>query len=160
MNVLEEVDTFIGIDMAAPGSKDKTVTTVIKNESTSEDEDDLPIAGDLVEKDEPVGDTDSIESMFMMMRHVFDDLKYRRYEWKCNAANAASCNAALRFGFSAEGIFRQAGVVKGRSRDTAWFSIIDSEWPAIKTAYETWLSSDNFDKEGRQKTSLKELMLS
>lgn len=72
------------------------------------------------------------ECMYLMMRHVFDDLNYRRYEWKCNALNAPSCWAALRLGFTAESIFRQDCVIKGRNRDTAWYSILDSEWPALK----------------------------
>ena len=79
---------------------------------------------------------------------------YRRFEWKCNAANQASCRAAERFGFTFEGIFRQALVVKGKNRDTAWFSIIDSEWPKLKLAYEAWLDPDNFDENGRQMKSL------
>ena len=98
------------------------------------------------------------EAMFLMMRHVFDDLNYRRYEWKCDSRNAPSCKAARRFGFTPEGVFRQAAIVKGRNRDTAWFSIIDSEWPAIKLAYETWLSVDNFDENGVQKQKLSDLM--
>jgi len=98
------------------------------------------------------------EAMYLMMRHVFEDLHYRRYEWKCNALNEASCYAAKRFGFTFEGIFRQAGIVKGRNRDTAWFSIIDSEWPVIKLAYEGWLAPDNFNETGLQKRSLKDFI--
>jgi RimJ/RimL family protein N-acetyltransferase len=94
------------------------------------------------------------EAMFLMMRRVFDELGYRRYEWKCDALNAPSRAAALRLGFTFEGIFRQAVVYKGRSRDTAWFSIIDSEWPALKHAYERWLAPANFDAQGRQKQKL------
>lgn len=97
------------------------------------------------------------EAMFLMMRHVFDDLGYRRYEWKCNALNANSRAAALRYGFRFEGIFRQADVVKDHNRDTAWFSITDGEWPDIKSAFERWLSSDNFDADGRQRESLSAL---
>ncbi len=81
-------------------------------------------------------------------------LGYRRYEWKCNNRNEPSKRAAQRFGFKYEGVFRQHQVVKGENRDTAWFSIIDSEWPARKAAFERWLAPDNFDKEGRQKQSL------
>ena len=94
------------------------------------------------------------EAMYLMMRHVFDDLGYRRYEWKCNSLNAASRRAALRLGFTYEGEFRQDMVVKGENRDTAWFSILDSEWPRIKAGFEAWLSPDNFDADGRQKQSL------
>jgi RimJ/RimL family protein N-acetyltransferase len=97
------------------------------------------------------------EAMFLMMRRVFDELGYRRYEWKCNSLNAASRAAALRYGFRFEGIFRQADVVKGHHRDTAWLSITDSEWPAIKTAFERWLGPANFDAEGRQRRRLSEL---
>jgi len=77
------------------------------------------------------------EAMYLMMRRVFDELGYRRYEWKCNALNAPSRAAALRYGFQYEGLFRQAQVTRGRNRDTTWFSIIDSEWPALRTAFET-----------------------
>ncbi|MGB1250193.1 MAG: GNAT family N-acetyltransferase [Candidatus Promineifilaceae bacterium] len=94
------------------------------------------------------------EAIFLTMKHIFDELGYRRFEWKCDAFNAPSRKAALRFGFSYEGIFRQATMYKGHSRDTAWFAIIDKEWPALKQAYETWLSPDNFDTQGRQKSSL------
>jgi RimJ/RimL family protein N-acetyltransferase len=97
------------------------------------------------------------EAMFLMMRRVFDELGYRRYEWKCNALNAPSRAAAERYGFRFEGIFRHADVVKGRNRDTAWFSIIDSEWPGIKAAFERWLDPGNFDGEGRQRMSLSAL---
>jgi len=94
------------------------------------------------------------EAMYLMMRRVFDELGYRRYEWKCNALNAPSRAAAARYGFRFEGIFRQADVVKGRNRDTAWFSVIDSEWPGIKAAFEQWLDPGNFDADGRQRVSL------
>jgi RimJ/RimL family protein N-acetyltransferase len=97
------------------------------------------------------------EAIYLMARNAFDVLGYRRFEWKCNALNAASRRAALRFGFSFEGIFRQHMVVKGHSRDTAWFSIIDAEWPKRKEAFETWLQPSNFDGEGRQKVSLSAL---
>jgi hypothetical protein len=92
--------------------------------------------------------------MYLMMRRVFDELKYRRYEWKCDALNAPSRAAALRLGFRFEGIFRQAIVYKGRNRDTAWYSIIDREWPALKQVFERWLDASNFDAEGRQRESL------
>jgi RimJ/RimL family protein N-acetyltransferase len=98
--------------------------------------------------------TVTTEAMFVMMRHVFDDLGYRRYEWKCDALNAASRAAALRLGFRFEGIFRQALVYKDRNRDTAWFSITDREWPALRTAYESWLDAANFDDAGRQRRRL------
>ena len=84
------------------------------------------------------------EAMYLMARHVFEDLGYRRYEWKCNALNAPSRRAALRFGFTFEGIFRQHMIVKGRNRDTAWFSMLDSEWPVRKANFERWLDPSNF----------------
>ncbi|MGE8940555.1 GNAT family N-acetyltransferase [Leptospira interrogans] len=98
------------------------------------------------------------EAMFLLMRYVFDNLGYRRYEWKCDALNAPSRSAALRLGFTYEGIFRQAVIYKGRNRDTAWFSITDQEWPAIKGAYEAWLAPSNFDAGGKQKTRLADLI--
>jgi len=97
------------------------------------------------------------EAMYLMMRRVFDEVGYRRYEWKCNALNAPSRAAAERYGFRFEGIFRQAEIVKGRNRDTAWFSIIDREWPGIKAAFERWLDPGNFDGDGRQRASLSAL---
>jgi RimJ/RimL family protein N-acetyltransferase len=97
------------------------------------------------------------EAMYLLMRRVFDEFGYRRYEWKCDALNAPSRTAAARLGFRFEGIFRQAIVYKGRSRDTAWFSIIDSEWPALKAAFERWLDPANFDEAGRQRQSLSAL---
>jgi RimJ/RimL family protein N-acetyltransferase len=90
------------------------------------------------------------EAMFLMMRRVFDELGYRRCEWKCDALNAASRRAAERLGFVFEGVFRQATVYKGRNRDTAWHSIIDAQWPALKKAFERWLEPGNFDPQGRQ----------
>ena len=98
------------------------------------------------------------EAMFLMMARVFDELGYRRYEWKCDSLNAPSRSAALRLGFQFEGIFRQAVIYKGRNRDTAWFSMIDSEWPTLKRAYEQWLAPDNFDAEGRQQRKLNDLI--
>jgi RimJ/RimL family protein N-acetyltransferase len=97
------------------------------------------------------------ESMYLMMRRAFDELGYRRYEWKCDSLNAPSRAAALRYGFTFEGIFRQAIVYKGRSRDTAWFSITDTEWPRIRAAFEAWLAPGNFNADGRQKRSLSDL---
>jgi len=94
------------------------------------------------------------EAMYLMMRRVFDELGYRRYEWKCNSLNAPSRAAAVRLGFRYEGLFRQAQVVKGGNRDTAWFSIIDKEWPALRAAFEAWLDPVNFDAEGRQRRNL------
>jgi len=96
----------------------------------------------------------STESMYLMMRRVFDELGYRRYEWKCDALNAPSRAAAQRLGFQFEGIFRQATVYKNRNRDTAWFSILDKEWPALKARFERWLSPENFDEAGKQRKSL------
>jgi hypothetical protein len=94
--------------------------------------------------------------MFHMMHWVFE-AGYRRYEWKCNALNRGSRRAAERLGFSYEGIFRQAAVVKGRNRDTAWFACIDKEWPRLRAAYEAWLDPSNFDAEGRQRQALADL---
>jgi RimJ/RimL family protein N-acetyltransferase len=90
------------------------------------------------------------EAMYLMARHVFEDLGYRRYEWKCNALNEPSRRAALRLGFTFEGIFRQHMIVKGRNRDTAWFAMLDHEWPARKRAFEAWLDPANFDAAGGQ----------
>lgn len=98
--------------------------------------------------------TAATEAMYLMARHVFDDLGYRRYEWKCNAENTPSRRAAERLGFTFEGIFRQHMVVKDRNRDTAWFALLDHEWPARKAAFEAWLAPENFDSTGRQKASL------
>ena len=94
------------------------------------------------------------EAMFLMMRRVFAELGYRRYEWKCDALNAPSRRAAERLGFRFEGIFRQATIYKGRNRDTAWFSIIDREWPALERAFSLWLEPSNFDESGVQRVSL------
>lgn len=94
------------------------------------------------------------EAQYLLARYAFETLGYRRYEWKCNALNAASRRAAERYGFTFEGIFRQHMIVKGRNRDTAWFSIVDSEWPTRRAAFERWLAPDNFDSDGRQKKSL------
>jgi len=94
------------------------------------------------------------EAMYVMARHVFDDLGYRRYEWKCNALNEPSRRAAVRLGFTFEGVFRQHMVIKGENRDTAWYSMLDSEWPAAKAAFEAWLRPENFNGEGRQLRSL------
>lgn len=96
----------------------------------------------------------STEAQYLLMKYVFDELGYRRYEWKCDALNGPSRQAAQRLGFSFEGVFRQALVYKGRNRDTAWFSIIDSEWPQRRAAFEQWLAESNFDEQGQQKTSL------
>lgn len=90
------------------------------------------------------------EAQFLFMQYAFDGLGYRRYEWKCNNANEPSKRAAERFGFTFEGIFRQHMVQKGKNRDTAWYSVIDSEWPALKAAYRAWLSPGNFDADGKQ----------
>ena len=91
------------------------------------------------------------EAMYLLMRRVFDELGYRRYEWKCDSLNGPSRAAALRYGFTFEGIFRRAIVYKGRSRDTAWYSILAEEWPRIRSAFETWLDPKNFDEGGVQK---------
>lgn len=98
------------------------------------------------------------EAMYLLMRRVFDELGYRRYEWKCDDNNLRSRAAAVRYGFQFEGIFRQAIVYKERSRDTAWFSIVDSEWPAIRAGFEQWLSPKNFDATAKQVESLSTLI--
>lgn len=100
------------------------------------------------------GRSGATEALFLVARHVFEDLGYRRFEWKCNAANEPSQRAARRFGFSYEGLFRQHMVVKGENRDTAWFAMLDHEWPELKSAFVAWLDPANFDKEGRQKKRL------
>jgi RimJ/RimL family protein N-acetyltransferase len=100
----------------------------------------------------------STEAMFLMMRRAFDELGYRRYEWKCDSLNAPSVAAAKRLGFRFEGIFRQALVMKGRNRDSAWFSIVDGEWPALRSAFERWLDPANFDAAGAQRRSLSAFM--
>jgi RimJ/RimL family protein N-acetyltransferase len=97
------------------------------------------------------------EAVYLMARHAFDDLNYRRLQWKCDSKNEASKRAARRFGFVEEGTFRQHMIVKGRSRDTVYFSIIDSEWPRCKKAFEQWLDEGNFDKDGKQKRRLGEI---
>jgi len=104
------------------------------------------------------GTTLATEAMFLMMKRVFDELGYRRYEWKCDALNAPSCKAAQRLGFIFEGIFRQAVMYKKRNRDTAWYAIIDKDWPGIKKAFEEWLDVENFDEQGQQKQSLNAFM--
>ncbi len=98
------------------------------------------------------------EAQYLFARYVFDELGYRRYEWKCNDLNAPSKRAALRLGFTFEGVFRQHMIVKGRNRDTAWFSMLDNEWPARRAAFEQWLSPDNFDAASRQRVSLSALI--
>src|SRR5205823_7445731 len=97
------------------------------------------------------------EAMYLMMRRVFDELGYRRYEWKCNSLNAPSRAAAERLGFRYEGLFRQATITRGRNRDTTWFSVIDSEWPALRAAFERWLDPANFTADGTQRSSLASL---
>ncbi|HUD12670.1 MAG TPA: GNAT family protein [Terracidiphilus sp.] len=101
--------------------------------------------------------TAATEAMYLMARHAFDNLGYRRYEWKCNAQNQPSRRAALRLGFTFEGIFRQHMVIKDLNRDTAWFSMLDHEWPARKAAFEAWLDPANFDEAGNQRRSLAEI---
>jgi RimJ/RimL family protein N-acetyltransferase len=97
------------------------------------------------------------EAQYLLARYAFETLGYRRYEWKCNALNASSRRAALRYGFAFEGILRQHMIAKGRNRDTAYFSMLDSEWPARKAAFERWLAPGNFDADGKQRVSLSEL---
>lgn len=98
----------------------------------------------------------STEAMYLMMRRVFDEYGYRRYEWKCNSHNGPSWDAAERLGFTFEGIFRQAQVVKGQNRDHAWLSVLDSEWPTLRAAFEAWLAPTNFDAAGRQRRRLED----
>lgn len=102
--------------------------------------------------------TAATEAIYLLSRHAFDDLGYRRLEWKCNALNVASRRAAERFGFRFEGVFLNHMVVKGRNRDTAWYAITDEEWPAIRLGYEAWLGPENFGRDSRQKRSLGELL--
>ena len=97
------------------------------------------------------------ESVFLFARYAFEELGYRRFEWKCNTRNEPSIGAARRFGFTHEGVFRQHMVVKGQNRDTAWFAMTDSEWPTLRNAFEQWLAPTNFDQQGRQKTRLEDL---
>lgn len=94
------------------------------------------------------------EALYLFARHAFEGLGYRRFEWKCNNANEPSRRAALRFGFAYEGLFRQHMVAKGSNRDTAWYSMIDGEWPGLKAAFEAWLDPANFDDQGQQKRRL------
>ncbi len=102
--------------------------------------------------------TAATDAMYLMARHAFENLGYRRYEWKCDSLNAPSRRAAERFGFTFEGIFRNHMIRKGRSRDSAWFSMIDSEWPARKAAFERWLDPENFDANGRQRRRITDLL--
>ena len=97
------------------------------------------------------------EAIFLMMRHAFEELGYRRLEWKCDALNQGSMRAARRFGFSYEGTFRQHMIVKGRNRDTAWFALLDRDWPQQRAAFERWLAAENFDADGRQRVALSAL---
>jgi RimJ/RimL family protein N-acetyltransferase len=102
--------------------------------------------------------TAATEAIYLLACHAFDDLGYRRLEWKCNALNAASRRAAERFGFTFEGVFRKHQVVKGRNRDTAWYAITDDEWPAIRAGFQSWLAPENFDGNGRQVRALGQLI--
>jgi RimJ/RimL family protein N-acetyltransferase len=102
--------------------------------------------------------TAATEAIYLLARHVFDDLGYRRLEWKCNALNAPSRRAAERFGFTFEGVFRNHQVVKGRNRDTAWYAITDEDWPPIRNAFQAWLAPENFNSDGVQKRMLGDLM--
>ncbi len=94
------------------------------------------------------------EALYLFARHVFEDLGYRRLEWKCNSRNEASRRAALRFGFQFEGMFHQHMVVKGQNRDTAWFAMLDADWPGLKARFASWLAPDNFTADGEQKRKL------
>ncbi|RYE53147.1 MAG: N-acetyltransferase, partial [Rhizobiaceae bacterium] len=99
----------------------------------------------------------STEVHYLMARHVFDDLGYRRYEWKCDNGNAASKVTAVRLGFSFEGVFRKHMLSRGKNRDTAWFAMINDEWPRIRAAFEAWLDPDNFNADGSQKRKLEDI---
>jgi RimJ/RimL family protein N-acetyltransferase len=101
--------------------------------------------------------TAATEAIYLLAHHAFDDLGYRRLEWKCNALNVASRRAAERFGFTFEGVFRKHQIVKGRNRDTAWYAITDDEWPAIGASFQSWLSPANFDSGAQQTRSFDEL---
>ena len=103
------------------------------------------------------GSTGATEAQYLLMRYVFEDLTYRRYEWKCNALNEPSRRAAIRLGFTFEGVFRQHMIIRGRNRDTAWYSVIDGEWPRLRLAFERWLDPTNFDATGRQRRGLESL---
>jgi RimJ/RimL family protein N-acetyltransferase len=102
--------------------------------------------------------TAATEAIYLLASHAFDDLRYRRLEWKCNALNAASRRAAERFGFTFEGVFRKHQIVKSRNRDTAWYAITDDEWPKIRRGYEAWLTPESFDDDAHQRRSLGELI--
>lgn len=102
--------------------------------------------------------TAATEAIYLLARHAFDDLGYRRLEWKCNALNAASRRAAERFGFTFEGVFRKHQVIKGRNRDTAWYAITDEQWPSIRRGFEAWLSPANMDSSGQQRRRLGDLI--
>lgn len=102
--------------------------------------------------------TAATEAIYLLARHAFDDLGYRRLEWKCNALNAASRRAAERYGFSFEGVFRNHQIVKSRNRDTAWFAITDDEWPQIRAGFQAWLAPENFDADGAHRQPLRELI--
>jgi RimJ/RimL family protein N-acetyltransferase len=102
--------------------------------------------------------TAATEAIYLLARHAFDDLGYRRLEWKCNALNAASRRAAERFGFTCEGVFRKHMIVKGRSRDTAWYAITEDDWPSVRGGFQRWLAPDNFDSAGVQRRGLGELI--
>jgi RimJ/RimL family protein N-acetyltransferase len=102
--------------------------------------------------------TAATEAIYLLARHAFDDLGYRRLEWKCDALNVASRQAADRFGFTFEGIFHKHMVIKGRNRDTAWYAIVDDDWPPIRTGFARWLAPDNFDASGHQRRRLADLM--
>jgi RimJ/RimL family protein N-acetyltransferase len=97
------------------------------------------------------------ETIYVLARHAFDVLGNRRLEWKCDAANARSRRAAVRFGFTYEGVFLQHMIVKGRNRDTAWYAMLDGEWPRIRAAFERWLAPESFDAAGRQRARLADL---
>lgn len=98
------------------------------------------------------------EAFYLVAQYVFDQLQYRRFEWKCDALNQPSRSAALRFGFSFEGIFQQHMIIKGKNRDTCWFAMLDHQWPRIKSAYEAWLQPSNFDAQGKQLRKLQSLL--
>lgn len=102
--------------------------------------------------------TAATEAIYLLVRHAFDDLGYRRLEWKCDALNAASRGAAERFGFCFEGVFRNHMVIKGRNRDTAWYAITDQDWPGVRSGFQAWLAAENFEGDGMQRRSLSALI--
>ena len=151
MNALGEWVTYVG---RAPGSDRLLGTASLMANRGAHG---VSEVGCVIYAPELKRTTAATELQYLLAHHVFDDLGYRRYEWKCDARNAASRRAAERLGFTFEGVFRQHMVVKGVNRDTAWFSMTDAEWPGIRAAFEAWLAPDNFDAGARPQRPLAEL---